>query len=97
MAREEPPIWSPNLGVLAVAAARNVLLLGDPQQLEQKVRTAFVDVKARGPAASDPDRTVPLHDQPLVSVVTDPEITRSNVSIISRSRSFSPTPWSSPD
>ena len=34
------------------------------------------------PAAPDPDRTVPLHEQPLVSVVADPEVTRSNVSIL---------------
>jgi len=54
----------------------------DPQKLEQGIRTAFADVKARGSAAPDPDRTVPLHDQPLVSVVTDPELTRTNVSIL---------------
>jgi len=54
----------------------------DPQQLEQGIRTAFADIKARGPAAPDPDRTVPLHDQALVSVVSDPELTRSNVSIL---------------
>ena len=54
----------------------------DPQKLEQSIRTAFGDIKARGPAAPDPDRTVPLHEQPLVSVVADPEVTRSNVSIL---------------
>ncbi len=54
----------------------------DPQKLEQSIRTTFADIKARGPAAADPDRTVPLHDQPLVSVVADPEVTRSNVSIL---------------
>jgi zinc protease len=54
----------------------------DPQQLEQGIRSAFADVKARGTAAPDPDRTVPLHDQPLISIVTDPEVTRSNVSIL---------------
>ena len=61
-----------------------VIAVGDlePQRLEQGIRTAFADIKARGPAAQDPDRTVPLHEQPLVSVVSDPEVTRSNVSIV---------------
>ena len=61
-----------------------VVGVGDiaPQQLEQEIRNAFGDIKARGPAAPDPDRTVPLHEQPLVSIVTDPEVTRSNVSIL---------------
>jgi zinc protease len=54
----------------------------DPQRLEQDIRTTFADVKARGPAGTEPDRTVPLHDQPLISVVADPEVTQSNVSIV---------------
>src|SRR5262245_16045316 len=61
-----------------------VIAVGDmePQKLEQGIRTAFADIKARAAAAADPDRTVPLHEQPLVSVVADPELTRSNVSIL---------------
>ena len=31
---------------------------------------------------AEPDRKVPLHQQPLVSVVADPEVTQSNVSIV---------------
>jgi zinc protease len=61
-----------------------VIAVGDmpPATLEQGIKTAFTEIKARGPAAPDPDRTVPLHEQPLVSVVADPEVTRSNVSIL---------------
>ncbi|HEX2389577.1 MAG TPA: pitrilysin family protein, partial [Casimicrobiaceae bacterium] len=61
-----------------------VIAVGDmaPQELEQDIRTSFGDLKALAPAAPDPDRTVPLHEQPLVSVVTDPELTRSSVSIM---------------
>jgi zinc protease len=61
-----------------------VVAVGDmaPATLEQGIRTAFSAIKARGPVAPDPDRTVPLNDQPLVSVVADPEVTRSNVSIL---------------
>src|SRR6185436_6317886 len=61
-----------------------VIAIGDmpPATLEQGIKTAFADIKARGPAAPDPDRSVPLHEQPLVSVVADPEVTRSNVSIL---------------
>ena len=61
-----------------------VIAVGDmpPATLEQGIKTAFTEITARGPAAPDPDRTVPLHEQPLVSVVADPEVTRSNVSIL---------------
>jgi len=61
-----------------------VIAVGDmpPATLEQGIKTAFADIKARGPAAPDPDRAVPLHEQPLVAVVADPEVTRSNVSIL---------------
>ena len=34
------------------------------------------------PKAAEPDRKVPLHQQPLVSVVADPEVTQSSVSIL---------------
>src|SRR5262245_48090756 len=54
----------------------------DPQQIEQMIRTAFAPLAARAPAAEPPDRKVPLHQQTLVSVVADPEVTRSSVSIV---------------
>jgi len=54
----------------------------DPQQIEQTIRTTFTPLTARAPAAQPPDRKVPLHQQTLVSVVADPEVTRSSVSIV---------------
>src|SRR5262245_1805825 len=61
-----------------------VIAVGDitPATLEQGIKSAFSEIKARAAAAPDPDRSVPLHEQPLVSVVADPEVTRSNVSIL---------------
>ena len=54
----------------------------DPQQIEQTIKTAFTPLTARAPAAEPPDRRVPLHEQALASVVTDPELTRSSVEIV---------------
>ncbi len=51
----------------------------DPQRMEQTIKTLFAPVTARAPKAPDPDRKVPLHQQPLVSVVSDPEVTQSSV------------------
>jgi len=61
-----------------------VVAVGDvePQQIEQTIKTAFTPLAARAPAAEPPDRKVPLHQQPLASVVTDPELTRSSVEIV---------------
>jgi len=54
----------------------------DPQQLERTIKDAFAPLTARAPAAQPPDRRVPLHQQTLASVVTDPELTRSSVEIV---------------
>src|SRR5581483_1759992 len=54
----------------------------DASTLEQNIRTTFGPLKARAPAAPPPDRTVPLHQNTVVSVVTDPEVTQSNVQIV---------------
>jgi zinc protease len=54
----------------------------DPAQMEQTVRATFSPITARAPKAAEPDRKVPLHQQPLVSVVADPEVTQSSVSIL---------------
>jgi zinc protease len=61
-----------------------VIAVGDiePQQLEDGIKSAFGGLKPRGAEAPQPDRTVPLHQETLVSVVTDPEVTQSNVSIV---------------
>jgi zinc protease len=54
----------------------------DPAELEQTIKTLFSPVAARAPRAPEPDHAVPLHQQPLVSVVSDPEVTQSSVSIV---------------
>ena len=61
-----------------------VIAVGDvePQQIEDAIKSTFGAVKARAAAAPLPDSTVPLHQQTLVSVVTDSELTRSSVQIV---------------
>ena len=54
----------------------------DPQQIEDAIKATFGPVTARAAAAPLPDSTVPLHQQTLVSVVTDSELTRSTVQIV---------------
>jgi zinc protease len=54
----------------------------DPVQMEQAIKATFSPIAARAPKAAEPDRRVPLHKQPLVSVVADPEVTQSSVSIL---------------
>jgi zinc protease len=63
---------------IAVVAVGDV----DPQQLVNSITAKFSPLTARAPAAPLPDRKVPLHQQPLVSVVTDPEVTQSSVQIV---------------
>src|SRR5256885_1554676 len=60
-----------------------VIAVGDIEvpKIEQSIRTMFAPIKARGPAGKPPDQTVPLHKELLVAVTTDPEVTRSTVSI----------------
>jgi len=60
-----------------------VIAVGDLElaQIEQWITAAFGSLAARAPAAPEPDHTVPLHKEPLVSVVSDSELTRSSVSI----------------
>jgi zinc protease len=54
----------------------------DPSQMEQTIKTLFSPLAARAPAAQPPDRKVPIHQETLVSVVADPEVTRSNIEIV---------------
>jgi zinc protease len=60
-----------------------VIAVGDiePAAIEQSIKTDFSPVTDRAPASALPDRTVPLQKEALVSIVTDPELTRSSVSI----------------
>ena len=61
-----------------------VVAVGDMEEakLEAMVKTAFGGLKARGPAPAARKVEVPLHKETLVSIVTDPEITQSSVSLI---------------
>jgi zinc protease len=54
----------------------------DAAQMEQNIKTMFSPITARAPKAPEPDRKVPLHQQPLISIVADPEVTQSSVSIL---------------
>ena len=54
----------------------------DPAKMEQDIRAAFGGLAARAPAAPEPERTVPINEQMLVNVTTDPELTRSSVQIL---------------
>ena len=60
-----------------------VIAVGDIEvpKIEQSIRTMFGPIKPRAAASPPPDQTVPLHKELLVAVTTDPEVTRSTVSI----------------
>jgi zinc protease len=60
-----------------------LIVVGDikPDAIESAIKANFGPLTDRAPAAPLPDRTVPIHRDLLVSVATDPELTRSNVSI----------------
>jgi zinc protease len=61
-----------------------VIAVGDLEagQIEQSIKETFGGLKTRGPSAPQPDRTVPIHTETLVSVATDPEVTSSSVQIL---------------
>lgn len=61
-----------------------VIVVGDVKvdDIERLVRESFGPLKARAPKAADPDRTVPLHTEDLISIVSDPEVTSSSVQIL---------------
>jgi zinc protease len=54
----------------------------DPQRLEDMIKAAFSGLKPRAAAPPEPKVTVPLHEETLVSVVTDPEATQSSVTLL---------------
>src|SRR3954469_10354504 len=62
----------------------------DQQRLEEMVTAAFGGLKGRPPSAPERKVEVPLHQETLVSVVTDPEITQSSVALV-RKRPRSPS------
>lgn len=61
-----------------------VVAVGDIDQprMERDIRASFGALAARAPATPEPDKTVPLHQQLLVNVTTDSEVTQSTVSIV---------------
>ncbi len=54
----------------------------DPAQIAEAIDSAFGPITARAPAQTPPDSSVPLKHPLLVSVVTDPELTRSVVQVV---------------
>jgi len=60
-----------------------VIVAGDiaPDAIESAIKSNFGPLTDRAPAAPMPDRTVPIHKELLVSVVADPEVTVSSVTI----------------
>jgi zinc protease len=66
-----------NMAVIAVGDM-------DEAKLEAMITAAFGGLKARGPAPAERKVDVPLHKETLVSIVTDPEITQSSVSLIGK-------------
>jgi zinc protease len=63
---------------MAVVAVGDI----DSDALERAVATLFGGMTARASALPEPDRTVPLHKDLLISVVTDPEVTRSALEVV---------------
>ena len=54
----------------------------DPQTLTDEVKAAFGPLKPRSAAPPERKADVPLHKDLLISVVTDPEVTQSSVTIV---------------
>jgi zinc protease len=54
----------------------------DPHTLTDEVKAAFGPLKARSAAPPERKADVPLHKDLLISVVTDPEVTQSSVTIV---------------
>lgn len=54
----------------------------DPATIEQRIRTAFGDLRDRAAAAPVPDTTVPLQGEVLAKVSSDPELTQTSVQLL---------------
>jgi zinc protease len=63
----------------------------DAKQVEETIRSTFEKLTARAPGMSEPDDTVPLHEEVLVSSVSDVEITSSTVQVVSKQKGSSDT------
>jgi zinc protease len=60
-----------------------VIVVGDidATAMESSIKSTFGPLAARAPAAPLPDQSVPIHKELLISVASDPEVTRSSVTI----------------
>jgi zinc protease len=56
----------------------------DPAALEQSIRATFAGLRARGGASPARDDRIPLSSDTLVSVVADPEVQRSSVTMLQK-------------
>jgi zinc protease len=63
----------------------------DPAQVETTIRSVFGKLVARAPGLDEPDDSVPLHDELLVSSIADPEVTSSMVQVVSKQRAAADT------
>jgi zinc protease len=61
-----------------------VIAIGDmdPGQMQNEIAAAFGPLKDRAPAQQAPDATVPIKPGLDISVVTDPEVTQSSVTVL---------------
>ena len=61
-----------------------VIVVGDVEAapIVAKVRELFAPITARRPAAADPDRSIPPHEETLVNVSADVEAQASSVSVL---------------
>lgn len=61
-----------------------IVVVGDvkPEDIEAGIRQTFGPLQDRAAAAPNPDSSVALHREDLVSVVSDPEVTSSSVQIL---------------
>jgi len=63
----------------------------DPDTIETMIKSAFGGLTPRTPAPPARKVTVPLHEETLVSVVTDPEVTQSSVTLLRKRPRLSET------
>ena len=58
----------------------------DAAQVEATIRSTFGKLTARAAGLSEPDDSVPLHDEVLVSSISDSEVTSSTVQVVSKQK-----------
>jgi zinc protease len=63
-----------------------LVVVGDVENeaTRKAIEAAFGPLKSRAPAPAPPDDAVPLHDELLVSVASDPELTASSVQLVTK-------------